>query len=130
MAGIISRICRRTAYLNSSEKSCKYQRNIFDFAKSDCLVSELDILKHDARYLQKIQENDYMTMDNSLYIRVSMVKGLYHRLATIIPLHIKSGMVVPIPCIIDTGAPAYFILGTGAILKCFNKARTSNREDG
>jgi len=24
-------------------------------------------------------------------------------------------MVVPIPCIIDTRAPAYFILGTGAI---------------
>ena len=97
-------------------------KSLFNFTTwssiSDFLLSELDVVPQDRRYLKLISKEEFSTMDQSLYIRVTSSKNNYRRLATILPLYADTGcgeLVVPIPCIIDTGAPATLVLGTGAL---------------
>ena len=94
------------------------RRWIFDFArKSEVLLSELDLMSSDERFLKPLPIQEYKRMDDSLYKPILSMRGQkYKRLATIAPLYIENKtMVVPIPCIIDTGAPTFMLLGTGAI---------------
>jgi len=101
------------------------RRWIFDFArKSEALLSEFDVISSDERFLKPLPIQEYKRMDDSLYKPIlsmrgpirSVIRQKYKRLATIAPLYIENKtMVVPIPCIIDTGAPTFMLLGTGAI---------------
>ena len=65
--------------------------------------------------MKQIPVKEYNKMDRSLYIQVTSVKGYYRRLATIIPLYTSDQVVVPIPCSIDTDAPATLVMGSAAL---------------
>ena len=93
-----------------------YVRTMFDYAISDLLLSDLDVMSQDKRYLTKITEEEFSEMDNASWVPItSGIDKYYKRICTIVPLYVdKSSMVVPIPCIIDTGAPTFMILGEGA----------------
>lgn len=90
-------------------------RSIHDLGIPDFLLSECNVVTLDDRYLRKIPDEEYQKMDRSLYIQISRVKSNYRRLATILPLYTSEKLVVPIPCIIDTGAPTTIVLGLAAL---------------
>jgi len=93
------------------------RRWLFDFGKSsEALFTEVDVIPSDERFLKPLSVKDYERMDDSLYRPLFVTPGpFYKRLATIVPLYdMKKTIVVPIPCVIDTGAPAFLLLGTAA----------------
>ena len=61
---------------------------------------------YDRNYLQAIGKEDFTP---SSIVEVAAAP----RLAIVLPLQIEDGRVVPIPLIIDTGAPGFMYLGTG-----------------
>jgi len=71
-------------------------------------------MPRDERFLKPLPIQDYKRMDDSLYKPIFILPGTYYkRLVTIVPLYdIKKTIVVPIPCVIDMGAPALLLLGT------------------
>jgi len=54
-------------------------------------------------------------MNDSACIPIFHETGYYRRICTIIPLYLNDAKnVIPIPCLIDTGAPAFMLLGSAA----------------
>ena len=73
---------------------------------NDVLLQRHDLLPRDRNYLQAIGKEDFTP---SSIVEVAAAP----RLAIVLPLQIEDGRVVPIPLIIDTGAPGFMYLGTG-----------------
>ena len=96
------------------------RRRLMDSAQGrDCLLQfllkEADLVKYDETYLKPVCEKEF----TKKFGETPPVDEVYHgtylrRLAIVLPLQVSSNMVVPIPFIIDTGAPKYLYLGTGA----------------
>ena len=87
-------------------------RSYFGLRNKDVLLSEIDLMARDDRYLRKIDPEEYSEMDDSLCIPILQHGGSYRRICTIIPLFLKSLSVIPVPCLIDTGAPAFMLFGS------------------
>ena len=96
------------------------RRRLMDTAqRRDCLLPFLlekaDLVKYDETYLKPICEKEFIKK----FGETPPVDEIYHRtflrrLAIVLPLQVSNNMVVPIPFIIDTGAPKYLYLGPGA----------------
>ena len=73
---------------------------------NDVLLQRHDLLPCHQNYLQAIGKEDFTP---SPIVEVAAAPWL----AIVLPLQIEDGRVVPIPLIIDTGAPGFMYLGTG-----------------
>jgi len=94
------------------------RRSVYDFPISDYLLSFLDVAPKDDRFLNYMSVEDYesSSFEDELYTKAYVSSGYYKRLVTVLPLYTDHDQkVVPIPCIIDTGAPATLVLGAGAM---------------
>ena len=82
----------------------------------DFLLNELDLPAKNEDYFKVISKKDFIKTfgDSPIIRRYSF--NLLKRVAIVLPLHISDSHVIPIPFIVDTGAP-YMYLGSGAIKK-------------
>jgi hypothetical protein len=82
----------------------------------DFLVQEQDLMKSDKLFMRFINEQDFLSRfgNNPSVMEVLTPDGAnLRRLGIVLPLHV-SNKVIPIPLILDTGAPESLYLGTGA----------------
>ena len=87
-------------------------RLIFDWSHktSDELLSELDLPPRNHKYVTEIKEEDFKS-EFGKGIQKIVVDEMIVRLVMVIPLYTKNGTVLPLPCILDTGAPKMIYLG-------------------
>lgn len=73
-------------------------------------------MEHNKAFLTLISEQDFENRfgDIPSVIKVFTPEGHLRRLAIVLPLYVRNNEVIPIPMIVDTGAPDYLYLGTGA----------------
>ena len=83
----------------------------------DFLLQEQDLMKMDETFLRITNEQDFQKK----FGKIPSVMKVYapnekqlRRLGIILPLHLPSNSVIPLPLILDTGAPESLYLGTGA----------------
>ena len=86
-----------------------WRRSYFGLRNKDVLLSEIDLMARDDRYLRKIDPEEYSEMDDSLCIPILQHGGSYRRICTIIPLFPKSGSVIPVPYLIDASVYVVWI---------------------
>ena len=91
------------------------RRNLIEVPYPEILLTEYDVSDPDSRFLMQVTAEDYATMNDALYIPVYLERGKYRRLITNIPIYTAQDMIVPVPCIIDTGAPDTLFLGMAAV---------------
>ena len=77
------------------------------------LLQEHDFLPKNDLFLKELTSADQYPFQDGIYEIRDGVN--IHRLASILALHSVKDTIVPIPFIVDTGAPFSFYLGTGAI---------------
>jgi len=92
---------------------------------SDILLNKTDLPLDHPRYLKMISEDEYNTEFGSPKIcEILDFDQQVKRLVAVIPLYIGSQNrnVIPVPCIVDTGAPKMLYLGKVATqcLESFN----------
>jgi len=78
----------------------------------------LDVLPNDDRFLNYMSIEDYKSscFERGDELCTKVYYNNYRRLVTVLPLYTDHDQkVVPIPCIIDTGAPATLVLCAGAM---------------
>ena len=96
------------------------RRRLMDSAQGhDCLLqfilTKADLVKYDETYLKPVCEKEFIKRFGETPPVDEVYDGTYlRRLAIVLPLQVSNNMVVPIPFIIDTGAPKYLYLGPGA----------------
>ena len=81
------------------------------------LLQEQDLMKMDETFLRITNEHDFEKKfgNNPSVMKVyAPGEAQLRRLGIILPLHISSNRVIPLPLILDTGAPESLYLGTGA----------------
>jgi len=92
--------------------------SVYDFPISDYLLPT-DVLPKDERFLSSMLAEDYESSSfeiGELYTKWNVSEGQYDRILTVLPLYTDHAQkVVPILCIIDTGAPATLVLCAGAM---------------
>jgi len=94
------------------------KRSVYDFPISNYLLP-IDVFPKDERFLSSMSAEDYESSSfkrDELYTKWCVIEGHYNRVLTVLPLYTDHGQkVVPIPCIIDTGAPSTLVLCAGAM---------------
>ena len=78
-------------------------------SEPDGLLQVEDLPPKDVRYLKPVPRDEYTVGLGIMYADVPA----RHRWAIVLPLEIRDNLVVPIPFIIDTGAPNFMYLGSG-----------------
>lgn len=95
-------------------------RGIIDGALDDILLHQWDLPPTDPDYLTAIEEKKFIEKygDGILFkirppeLNVKGVEGRVRRLAVVLPLKLAPSKVIPIPYIVDTGAPGMIYFGT------------------
>ena len=80
----------------------------------DILLHECDLPPADPDYLKILEEKLFIEKygGGKVYtIRIAGTKRM-RRLAVVLPLKIAKSKVIPIPCVVDTGAPGLIYLGS------------------
>lgn len=101
----------------------------------DILLTYLDLpepdIHLDGLYLTEMNKQDYM--DHFKVSSVEMgkwhgkiIKGRLHRIYVTLPLEVSNDKIIPIPFIVDTGAPIHLMLGIGARKKLKSYRPTGN----
>lgn len=83
----------------------------------EILITDLDLPQPDPNYFTVMSEQDYQRHfgESGLILYGEHVAGIYPRIFATLPLEIdEDGKCVPIPFIVDTGAPGNLFLGSGA----------------
>ena len=75
------------------------------------------VMLHASCHTVEDYESSSFATDN-LVQKLYLSEGYFRRILTILPLYTPQQQVVPIPCIIDTGAPTTLVLGVGAMVAC------------
>ena len=96
------------------------------------LLQEHDLVEMDETFLRITNEHDFQKK----FGRIPPVMKVYapdeaqlRRLGIILPLHISSNRVIPLPLILDTGAPESLYFGTGAF-QILNEANLIKKVTG
>lgn len=104
-----------SAMKNMVIKGCQARiMNIPD--RPEFLLQEMDLVNADEDYLKCICEKEFLKKFG-VFPSLSAVSfnREIRRLSIILPLYITGNKVIPIPFIVDTGAPDFMYLGTGAL---------------
>ena len=83
----------------------------------EILITDLDLPQPDPNYFTVMSEQDYQEHfgESGLILYGEHVAGAYPRTFATLPLEIdEDGNCIPIPFIVDTGAPGNLFLGLGA----------------
>ena len=84
----------------------------------DILLTEMDLPPSNPKYLVEMTVEDYNTEcgngDSGNFIWKRYIDDDLARLGILLPLHTKRGTIIPVPWIIDTGAPMMLYLGKEA----------------
>ncbi len=81
------------------------------------LLQEQDLMKVDESFLRFISEQDFHKKFGDIPSVMEVFtpdEAHLRRLGIVLPLHVSNNKVIPIPMILDTGAPESLCLGTGA----------------
>ena len=81
-------------------------------SEPDVLLQLEDLPREDVRYLKPVTKEKYAIGFEVTDVRTTDVPAR-HRWAMVLPLDIRDNLVVPIPFIVDTGAPNFMYLGSG-----------------
>ena len=90
----------------------KGHRLIFELSHkpSDVLLSKLDLLPRNLKYVIEIKEEEFKS-EFGKGIQKVVIDEMVARLVMVVPLYTKNGTILPLPCILDTGAPRMIYLG-------------------
>jgi len=90
----------------------------------DVLLTNRDLPPHHSAYLTEMHKDDFDREFKNSPITALWASGSHYfrRLTVVLPLEVPaSGKVIPIPFILDTGAPTVMNLGVGALRELFKK---------
>lgn len=74
----------------------------------DVVLSSIDPPLMNEKFLMDITKEEFKAeFSPNNIIDATYHKGLISKLIAVIPCNIRNGKVVPLPCILDTGAPKY-----------------------
>ena len=81
------------------------------------LLQEWDLPPKNPDYLTEITENKFKTDFGEIIKLIKNENSMSWRWVTVLPLYTERGSVLPLPVIIDTGAPRMLYMGTTAYFK-------------
>ena len=124
MASSILRLCHRVKQIVPLLQTTSGRRTLVDSSLSiggspEFLLQEIDLPKPDPDFLRVVSKQHFIKKfgEKQPLLKVySPVEKSLRRVVMIFPLHVKEDNIIPIPFIIDTGAPHFAYLGTGAVL--------------
>jgi hypothetical protein len=89
-------------------------------SSSEFHLQEIDLPKPDPDFLRVVSKQHFTKKFGEkqplLKIYSPVVKSI-RRVVMTLPLHVKGDNIIPIPFIIDTGAPHFAYFGTGAVMR-------------
>jgi len=91
------------------------KRNLLEYKKQPgkILLRSFDLPPDNPYYLKEITESMYKKEFDETIKMLKMDN--YRRLVTVLPLYTNRNTVVPLPCVVDTGAPRMLYLGSAAL---------------
>ena len=120
----ISRLLSRTLFSTLGHRphsvATPITRGIINEASDDILLHQWDLPPTDSDYLTVIEEKKFIEKyGDGMLFKVPPPKPnairKIRRLAVVLPLKLASGKVIPIPYIVDTGAPGIVYFGTKTV---------------
>ena len=87
-------------------------------AQQSMLLTAVDLPKQHPAFFRPITKEEFKGHFNDSPVTAIHISGdsFYRRLTIVLPLETQAGKVIPIPFIVDTGAPGIMNLGSGAFL--------------